>query len=86
MKKISDVVVFLNNNEAYKGLFTKINDDEFKIENESSTTYFKNDDVKLFFYKPTSEDYFHVWTNNHPTHVDTHDSLYNELAEAYERI
>lgn len=86
MKKISDVVVFLKNNEAYKGLFTKINDDEFKIENESSTTYFKNNDVKLFFYKPAKEDCFHVWVNNHSTHVDAHDSFYNELTEAYERI
>lgn len=86
MTKISDVVVFLNNNETYKGLFSKINDAEFKIENESSTTYFKNNDVKLFFYKPANEDHFHVWVNNHSTHVDAHDSLYNELTEAHERI
>lgn len=86
MTKISDVVVFLNNNETYKGLFTKISDAEFKIENESSTTYFKNNDIKLFFYKPANEDHFHVWVNNHSTHVDAHDSLYNELTEAHERI
>lgn len=86
MKKISDAVVFFNNNKACKGLFTKIKDNEFKIENESSTTFFKNNDVKLFFYKPANENNFHVWVNNHPTHVDTQDSLYNELEEAYERI